>query len=73
MLRNKCTNEGKNKVIYAYFIKQKLSRYFQLSVLLNGNEILLLALHKNRLLWWFIRQNQYQTNKISLTDTTIQN
>ena len=51
MLRNKCTNEGKNKVIYVYFIKQKLSRYFQLSVLLNGNEILLLALHKNRLLW----------------------
>ena len=73
MLRNKCTNEGKNKVIYVYFIKQKLSRYSPLSVLLNGNEILLLALHKNRLLWWFIRKNQYQTNKISLTDIAILN
>ena len=73
MLRNKCTNEGKNKVIYVYFIKQKLSRYSPLSVLLNGNEILLLALHKNRLLCWFIRKNQYQTNKISLTDIAILN
>ena len=73
MLRNKCNNEGINKVIYVYFIKQKLSRYSPLSVLLNGNEILLLALHKNRLLWWFIRKNQYQTNKISLTDIAILN
>ena len=66
-------NKGKNKTTYVYFIKQKLFGYSPSSVLLNWNEIFLLTLHKNWLLWWFIRKNQYHTNTISLIDITIQN
>ena len=66
-------NKGKNKTIYVYFTKQKLFGYSPSSVLLNWNEIFLLTLHKNWLLWWFIRKNQYHTNTRSLIDITIQN
>ena len=38
--------KGKNKTIYIYFVKQKLCEYSPSSVLLNWNEILLLALQK---------------------------
>ena len=34
---------------------------------------MLLIFHKNQLLWWFIRKNQYHTNTISLIDITIPN
>ena len=51
-------NKGENKTMYEYFNKQKLFRYSPSSVLLNWNLILLLALHKNWLLW-FVRKNQY--------------
>ena len=42
-------------------------------MLLNWNEILLLTLHKNWLLWWFIIKSQYHTNTVSLIDITIPN
>ena len=66
-------NKGKNKAIYVYFIKQKLFVYAPSWLLLNWNEILLLTLHKNWLLSWFIRKNQYHTNTISLIDIRILN
>ena len=70
--KNVAVYEGKNKTIHVYFIKQKLFGHSPSSMLLNWDEVLLLTLHKNWLLWWFIRKIQYHTNAISLIDTHYQ-